>query len=85
MQILDIAYIAPLTGVLALIVVGVLAKLIRREDPGSEKMRRISSYIEEGAKAFLNREFKTIIYFIIPLGALLWVFLRWENFISNGK
>ena len=45
-------------------------------------MRRISSYIEEGTKAFLNREFKTIIYFMIPLGALLWIFLRWE--ISLG-
>jgi len=79
---LDPAYAAPLAGVLALIIVGILAELIRRESSGTEKMRKISSYIEEGAKAFLNREFKTIIYFIIPLGALLWIFLRWE--ISLG-
>jgi len=73
---MDLAYVAPLTGIIALIVVGVLAELIKRENLGTEKMRRISSYIEEGAKAFLTREFKTIVYFIIPLGALLWIFLR---------
>jgi len=56
----------PIAGFLALIVVGVLAEEIRREDPGTEKMRRIASYIEEGARAFLSREFKTITYFIIP-------------------
>lgn len=79
---LDLTYMAPLSGFLALITVWILAKLIKEEDPGTEKMREISSYIEEGAKAFLNREFKTIVYFIIPLGALLWILLRWE--ISLG-
>ena len=82
MQELDLAYVAPSVGILALIFVWVLAELIKRENPGTDKMRRISSYIEEGAKAFLNREFKTIIYFMIPLGVLLWIFLRWE--ISLG-
>jgi len=79
---LDPSYAAPIAGFLALIVVGVLAEEIRREDPGTEKMRRIASYIEEGARAFLSREFKTITYFIIPLCILLWIFLRWE--ISLG-
>jgi len=79
---LDPAYAAPISGFLALIVVVVLAEEIRREDPGTEKMRRIASYIEEGARAFLSREFKTITYFIIPLCILLWIFLRWE--ISLG-
>ncbi|RLG51969.1 MAG: sodium-translocating pyrophosphatase, partial [Thermoproteota archaeon] len=70
--------LAALVGSIAMGFVGLLAWLVVKEDVGTERMREVASYIQEGAAAFLKREFMTIIYFVIPLTVLLWLFLRWE-------
>ena len=60
--------------------IGVLYWLVMREEPGTKRMREIASYIEQGARAFLKREFKTIAYFIVVIGAVLLAALwpRWQ-------
>ena len=60
--------------------IGILYWLVLREEPGTKRMREIASYIEQGARAFLKREFKTIAYFIIVIGAVLLAALwpRWQ-------
>ena len=35
-----------------------------REDPGSPKMQEVSQAIQEGAMAYLGRQFKTMIWFV---------------------
>jgi len=70
--------LAALVGSIAMGFVGLLAWLVMKEDPGTERMVEVASYIQEGAAAFLKREFMTILYFVVPLTILLWYFLRWE-------
>ena len=68
----------------AMIVVVYLMWSIRKEKTGTPRMREIASYIQEGANAFLKRELKTILYFVIILAIVLLLCLwpTWE--ISLG-
>ena len=58
-------------GLVGLAIIAVLYYVIKREEPGTERMREIASFIEQGANAFLKREFKTIAYFIVVIAAVL--------------
>ena len=58
-------------GLAGLALVLALYWLVRRVEPGTEEMLRIASFIEQGADAFLKREFKTISYFIVAITILL--------------
>ncbi|MBC7250090.1 MAG: sodium-translocating pyrophosphatase [Anaerolineae bacterium] len=70
---------APLSGLVALAFVAILFWWISRQDPGSPQMREIASYIQEGANAFLRREFMTIAPFVLVLAGLLWVAMgKWQ-------
>ena len=51
---------------------------ITREDAGTPRMKEIAGYIQEGAYAYLKREFKTIAYVIIPFTIAHFIFLGWE-------
>ncbi len=62
--------------VLACGVVGVIAALFWRAkvlgmDQGTEDMKRVSGQIQEGAYAYLNRQFRTILTMIVVLVVLL--------------
>ncbi|RLI21871.1 sodium-translocating pyrophosphatase [Candidatus Bathyarchaeota archaeon] len=72
-----ISLIAPIAGALGMLVVAYLAWSIKREEAGTPRMREIANYIQEGANAFLKRQYKTIIYFIIILAALMAI-LGWS-------
>ena len=50
-----------------------LAKIISKKSEGSEKMKSIAAAIAEGAKAYLNRQYKTIGIIAIVLFLILWV------------
>ena len=54
--------------------------LVSRQEPGTERMQEIASFIEQGADAFLKREFKTISVFVVIIAILLLVCLwpRWQ-------
>jgi K(+)-stimulated pyrophosphate-energized sodium pump len=75
-----VAYLIPLAGVLALTFVGLFVWWISRQDAGTSRMKEIAAWIQEGANAFLRREFQTIGYFIVALAALLLVVMwpRWQ-------
>lgn len=62
---------SPIVGVLALFFAYMLACKISKVDAGTERMKEISSYIEEGAMAFLMREYRILIGFIIVLFTIL--------------
>ena len=65
-------------GLAGLGLIGLLYWLVMREETGTERMREIASFIEQGADAFLKREFKTISYFIVIIAILLLAGL-WPN------
>jgi K(+)-stimulated pyrophosphate-energized sodium pump len=53
-------YIALALGLLAIAVAVTLALKVRAADTGTDLMREVASAIEEGAKAYLSRQIKTI-------------------------
>ena len=63
--------IGPIAGVVALFVVLVLVNMLRKESPGNQKMQDISRKIQEGAVAFLTREYRTLAVFIVIVAVLL--------------
>jgi len=64
-------YLIPLAGVLALVFAGVKANWVRRQDPGNETMTTIATHIQEGAMAFLLREYKVLAIFVVAVALLL--------------
>jgi K(+)-stimulated pyrophosphate-energized sodium pump len=60
-------------SVLALVVAGLLAVWVLRQDNGTAEMRRVSDAIQEGAQAFLRRQYRTIGFLSIALGALIYI------------
>ncbi len=60
----------------ALIALGVglyLAKSVMKADPGSPKMQQIAKAIQEGAWAYLKRQFKTIAVILVPLAVIVFI------------
>ncbi|MDP7141606.1 MAG: sodium-translocating pyrophosphatase [Candidatus Woesearchaeota archaeon] len=64
-----------LIGFLALAFAGIKAFIISKKDPGTPKMKEISDSIHEGAMAFLTREYKYIIWFVIFIVIILGLFV----------
>src|SRR6266404_6695499 len=52
----------------------VLIAVILRASPGNERMRQISGAVQEGAKAYLNRQVMTISVIAVVIFILLWIF-----------
>lgn len=69
----SIVYIIPLFGVLALVIAFLKSSWVSKQDPGSERMVKISGYIAEGAMAFLRAEYKVLSIFVISVAILLGV------------
>lgn len=68
---MDLLYIAPFAGLVALAFAAYFMASVLRESPGNQKMQDISQAIFEGAMAFLNRQYKTLIPFTIVIFFIL--------------
>lgn len=69
--------LTPLAGVLALLFAFMLTNRINKVDVGTERMKEISSYIHEGAMAFLTREYKVLVVFVAVLFLVLGFGINW--------
>lgn len=58
-------------GILALLYAVYLFARISRADAGTDRMKEIAAAIHEGAMAFLTREYRTLIIFVIGLAAVI--------------
>lgn len=56
---------------IALLYAWMLYCSVKKEDSGSRKLKELSSFIHEGAMAFLKREYKIIILFIAAVAVIL--------------
>ena len=63
-------YVVPALGIVGLLYTFIKFAWVSRQDAGNERMKEISTYIAEGAMAFLKAEYKILTYFVI-IGALL--------------
>ena len=72
----DLAYFIPVAGVLALVYAFIRAKLVMREDAGTDKMKEIAKHIRDGAMAFLAREYRVLGIFVVSVAVLL-VAINW--------
>jgi K(+)-stimulated pyrophosphate-energized sodium pump len=64
-------YVIPITGLAGLLFAWHKARWIHRQDAGTERMREIAGYVQEGALAFLRREYRVLVVFVIGVAALL--------------
>lgn len=58
-------YLAPLLGVAALIFAFILAQRIEKAEPGNQRMQELGKAIHDGAMAFLGRQYRTLVLFVI--------------------
>lgn len=63
--------ISVVSGLIALIYAGYLALKIKNMSAGTDEMREISEAIRSGAMAFLNSEYKILIFFVIIVAIAL--------------
>ncbi|MGH9064762.1 MAG: sodium-translocating pyrophosphatase [Acidimicrobiales bacterium] len=64
-------YFALACGVLSLLVAVLLMRQVLAADQGTTVMKEIAAAIQEGAVAFLRRQFKGILLIIVPLAVLV--------------
>jgi len=68
---MDLNYLVPAAGILALLYAFYLSSNISKADAGNSRMKEIASAIHEGAMAFLTREYKVLVYFVVGMAALI--------------
>jgi K(+)-stimulated pyrophosphate-energized sodium pump len=51
-------------------------------DQGNDTMRSIAAAIQEGASAFLNREYRVLGIFVVIVAAVISTFLHWQTALS---
>ncbi len=67
----NLIYLVPMMGVVGLLYTLIKFNWVSKQDAGSERMKEISTYIAEGAMAFLKAEWKILGYFVAIVALLL--------------
>ncbi len=75
MESLDIISLSILGGVVALVYGLWATRSVLSASAGNERMQEIAAAIQEGAKAFLKRQYRTIAMVGIAVAVILWYFL----------
>ena len=75
-------YVVPALGIVGLLYTFIKFAWVSKQDAGNERMKEISTYIAEGAMAFLKAEYKILTYFVI-VGALLLGVMGYSNANSH--
>ena len=72
---MELLWLAPIAGLVSLAFAAVLAVYTLKQDSGSDKMREISGAIQEGASAYLNRQYRTVAVVAVIIAGVLVVAL----------
>jgi K(+)-stimulated pyrophosphate-energized sodium pump len=65
------SYLPIVCGILALVFAFVFSNGITKENSGNDRMNEIAGYIQEGAMAFLKREYKYLSIFIVIVAVVI--------------
>jgi len=82
-----IAWLAPAAALLGTAMAAYLGTWVLKQDPGTEKMQEISKAVQEGALAFLLREYRVLIIFAAVVFVVLGVAVNWLTavaFLTGG-
>ena len=63
-------YAVPAMGIVGLLYTLLKFNWVSRQEAGSDRMKEISTYIGEGAMAFLKAEWKILGYFVVIVALL---------------
>ncbi|MCX7836224.1 MAG: sodium-translocating pyrophosphatase [bacterium] len=74
-----IFFLIPLAGLLGLAFAAYKAWWVNKQDAGTDRMKEISGYIQTGAMAFLNREYRVLAVFVVIVAILL----AWANWTES--
>jgi K(+)-stimulated pyrophosphate-energized sodium pump len=70
----------PISGIAGLLVATLIFVWVRNQPAGNEKMQEIAALIQDGARAFLRREYQVLVVFVVIVAALLaWKVSRWTS------
>ncbi len=65
-------------GIIALLYSGWAVRSVLSKSPGNARMQEIAAAIQEGARAYLNRQYRTIASVGAVIFVFAWYFLGWE-------
>ena len=68
---MEVLVLTAIIGVIALVFAGYKANFVAKQEQGNDRMKEIASYIEDGAMAFLTREYKALAIFVVVLAIVL--------------
>ncbi|WP_317856399.1 sodium-translocating pyrophosphatase [Chakrabartyella piscis] len=74
---MNLVYLVPIFGIVALAFAFALAGKVSREEEGTERMVEIAAAIREGANAFLKAEYKILVVFSAVLFVLVGLGVNW--------
>ncbi len=69
---MQLVFLPMISGVLAIVFAGILAMGVLKKPQGTEKMQSIARAIQEGAMAYLNRQYKTVAVFAVIIAVILY-------------
>src|SRR5665213_3014834 len=77
-------YLAMAAAVVAIIVAVSLVRGVLAADQGTASMKEIALAVQEGAEAFLSRQFKTILVIVVPLAVLIFFTATKVTHVGTG-
>jgi K(+)-stimulated pyrophosphate-energized sodium pump len=81
---MNLIWLAVIAGVIGIAFVIYLAYTVLKKDAGNARIKEISAAIEEGALAFLKREYMTLSVFVVVIFIVMCVIpsIRWEAAVA---
>ncbi|HEY9722101.1 MAG TPA: sodium-translocating pyrophosphatase [Oscillatoriaceae cyanobacterium] len=74
-----IIYGSPIVAVVTLIVAGLIAANIMKRPAGTARMQEIAGAVQEGAKAYLNKQYTYVLIVGVVVAILIAIFLAWKT------
>ncbi len=75
-----ILWLAPVIGAISLIFALFISAKINKEEAGNDRMKELAKAIQEGAMAFLKREYRSLAIFVL----IVFIALAWQINIGTG-